>query len=558
MPVPAVMNSRFLKSAPLPLNLNRFSFAWMNVAVYLALTFALLLAVLKMTHGHFSYCLDDPYIHLALAERLRYGFFGLNAGEPVSPSSSILWPFLLVPFVGTRLLQWAPLILNVLCSAATAWLLGAFVQRTFLPDWRGRALSLLLLAATNVFGLAYTGLEHPFEVLLCVAGAWAVLHMLDGNTVPRWTLVAVVVLPSVRYEGFLVTLGVAFALWVARARRTAIGLVIASLLPLVAFSVYLHHVHLPWFPISVLVKSSSKLQDHGMLIVRVARLLLSVGKQTLQDFERVPQFLLVVVLAWFAAQHSKNRRVQLILAGCAGVGAVQVVLGPVGWFFRYELYCLTFTLMIALDAMCRSTSSGAMPVSMSGPAGNAGGQHVVPGMLLVLTSALGMFYAQAVVNTARASTGIWQQQAQMGRFASEFYTGPVAVNDLGWVAFDRHKDEYVLDLAGLGSAEVFRTSEPQRTATWLDGITREHGVGLVMIYPDWFKVLPATWKPVAKLCAEGGHGQPGPAEMRVMFYATPLADEATLLAALKRYQRTLPADTTLRLQPANAMESCEA
>jgi len=38
------------------------------------------------------YSLDDPYIHLALAENMARGHFGVNLGEASNPSSSIIWP----------------------------------------------------------------------------------------------------------------------------------------------------------------------------------------------------------------------------------------------------------------------------------------------------------------------------------------------------------------------------------------------------------------------------------------------------------------------------------
>ena len=42
---------------------------------------------------------DAPYTHLALAEQIRHGTYGLNPGEPSAPSSTILFPFLLVPLL---------------------------------------------------------------------------------------------------------------------------------------------------------------------------------------------------------------------------------------------------------------------------------------------------------------------------------------------------------------------------------------------------------------------------------------------------------------------------
>src|SRR3954447_15747321 len=98
--------------------------AGLCAAVYLTLVAALLLSIAHRTGGHFVYALDDPYIHLALAENLAHGHYGLNATEFASPSSSILWPFLLVPLTGTSVHGLLPLALNVVFGLAAAALLG--------------------------------------------------------------------------------------------------------------------------------------------------------------------------------------------------------------------------------------------------------------------------------------------------------------------------------------------------------------------------------------------------------------------------------------------------
>ncbi len=547
--------------------------ATMNVLVYVSMALVLLLIILRKTHGHFTYCLDDPYIHLALADRMRHGLYGINAGEPASPSSSILWPLLLVPFAGTVLMPWMPLLLNLVFSTGTAWLLGHFVDRYFLPGWRARLFAVLLLPATNIFGLTYTGLEHPLQVMLCVAGAFAVLHVLDGESVPTWTVVAAVILPSVRYEGMLITIAVAVALWASRSRRMAVLLVPVSLLPAAVFSLFLHRLRLPWFPLSVLVKSRYKFQDHSSLPVRAVRLVLNTLTTTLQDPERAPQLLLVVVLGYFAWRSRRTRSVCLALTGCAAVGMAQVLLGPVGWFFRYEIYCLAFTLLVAIAADARLPAIGAPTDSDLGSrsrpdlhltspylsAETLAGTTAVPGLLLVLVGALAMFYARPQLGVPQAALGIYQQQVQLGRFASQFELGPVAVNDLGWVAFDRKPGQYVLDLVGLGSYEAFQTKEAQRTPDWLDRITREHGIGVVMMYTDWFpKGVPAGWQRLARLCSADVDPALGAADTRVMFYGTHAADTPRLLQELSRFGSSLPKGSVLQLNPPDSSETCAA
>lgn len=522
-----------------------------NAAFYLFLSGVSLVMVLKTTHRHFSYTLDDPYIHLALAERLRHGLYGLNLGEPSSPSSSLLWPFLLVPFSGTALMSWAPLLLNVICGLLTSILLGRFVQRHFCVGWRALLLSMMLIPALNLVGLTFIGMEHSLEVLLCVAGALGIVGLLGERSAPMWTIVAVALLPSVRYEGCLILIAMAIALWGTKAKQKAIALVVAGVMPLLVFGLYLRHSRLPFFPLSVLTKSEAQLGNQTSVLQRFAHQMLSIIHVTLWDPERAPQFLLTIILACYLWKWRRKTTQAIILAGCTFVSAIQVMVGPIGWSFRYEIYCIAFTMIIVLWTDGQERSTQALRLTQESNTRSA-----IPGALLISIGALSMFYAQPMLMIPYAAAGIAGQQAQMGRFASQFYKGPVAVNDLGWVAFSRTPNQYVLDLAALGSYEVFKTPKIQRTPAWLDHITLEHKVGLVMIYPDWFMGTPSAWRPIAKMCFDSKSQNVGTIERTVIFYATTLADQTAIVTELRRFRSTLPATTILQIYPADTSQSC--
>ena len=66
----------------------------LTLLVFLPLVVMLLL-IFNYSDGEFTYTLDDPYIHLALAKNIWMGNYGINMTELSAPSSSILWPFLL-------------------------------------------------------------------------------------------------------------------------------------------------------------------------------------------------------------------------------------------------------------------------------------------------------------------------------------------------------------------------------------------------------------------------------------------------------------------------------
>ena len=106
---------------PLTSNPNSFAeralrrrFVAFAVGFYLVVCLAVYVAVLHYNHGKFMFYTDDPYIHLALAQQIAHGHYGINVGEASSPSSSILWPFLIAPLTLLGSPVYGVLLLNVL------------------------------------------------------------------------------------------------------------------------------------------------------------------------------------------------------------------------------------------------------------------------------------------------------------------------------------------------------------------------------------------------------------------------------------------------------------
>ena len=93
-----------------------------------------LTAILATNSGRFIYTLDDPYIHLALAENIAKGHYGINLNEFSAPSSSILWPFILAPFSFFKHFEAIPLLINFLASIGTVFLFTRILRRAVLVD----------------------------------------------------------------------------------------------------------------------------------------------------------------------------------------------------------------------------------------------------------------------------------------------------------------------------------------------------------------------------------------------------------------------------------------
>jgi hypothetical protein len=148
------------------------------VAVITLLTVIEMALILRATGSHLLFTLDDPFIHLSLAERIADGRgYGLNAGEPSAPASSILFPFLLVPLrplgqVGPLLLTYGAALAAGLLACAILRQAGWAIDRAGFTAQAGLALCFVL--ATNLLGLIFTGMEHALHLALtlaCVLGA---------------------------------------------------------------------------------------------------------------------------------------------------------------------------------------------------------------------------------------------------------------------------------------------------------------------------------------------------------------------------------------------------
>ncbi|MBK1658519.1 hypothetical protein [Paracraurococcus ruber] len=474
------------------------------------LVFGIGAAMLALPHGAIFYTLDDPYIHLALAERIAHGHYGMNLDEVTAPASSILWPFLLLPGVGTAWHVWLPLAINLACGAATCVLLGRMVD--LLPwspgqVWARAALLVLLVLAGNLAALAFTGMEHNLQVLLAAGCAWGVAEAMRGRPIPLWCLAAAAIGPAVRYEALALVGALMIALSGQRRWAAAAGLLAAALLVPLGFGAWLMAQGLPPLPNSVLAKTGA---EGGMLAGILGNL------ATLATNPRRWPYLALTALLLALAMRSPPVRRWPLLGAVAALG-LHAVVGKFGWFFRYEVYAALFGALVLLVAL----------VGTARP-------WRIAGALVVL--GLGLAQAPANILSPRAAQNIQDQHFQMHRFVAEYWKRDVAVNDLGWVSYRIDPRHYVLDLYGLASNEALR--QRVKDAAWLEQVVGKRGIKLAILYPWWFQGIPEGWVPLGNLWLSGPRVAPN--GDNVTFYATDPAAAAELRALLGDFARTLP------------------
>jgi hypothetical protein len=493
-------------------------------------------AVLLLCGGHLVYSFDDPYISLSLGWHIGHGHYGINGGEMSSPSSSILYPFVLAAFAWTAWQSWAPLLLNALATSATTAMFAVMLCRTGAVTRRDQLAPAAILVVSlclsiNLAGLVFTGLEHSLHALTSVAVVYGLARALEGKKTPPWLIAAIVLAPLWRFEGLaLSSLAIGALALSGRWRAAAVALA-AIAVTVGAYMIAMHAMGLTLLPSSIMVKSY--IFKPGAVDASPLGFLQS----TWNNFStRKPAhyMMLLIVLAvlhpllralrirGMSGPYRLTLRNEWIFATVvAGAMAAHMLLGDRGWFFRYEIYAVALGAAGAVILWHRAIRALLM---LEKP-------------WTILVACLVLFeidvnYAAATFYTPLGSRNIYEQQYQMRRFILDYYRAPVAVNDLGLSSY--RNPYYVLDLWGLGSEPARRARLTMHDPDWMNRLVQAHHVGLAMIYDEWFEHdIPANWQKLALL--DTSHATVTAGEDQVVFYATSPQAASAALAALRDF-----------------------
>lgn len=504
---------------------------YLPYVVLVVVSAALLVQILLLNRGKLVYSLDDPYIHMAVAENIVRGTYGVNLAELSAPSSSILYPFLLLPFAGFEIFEWVPLAIAFLATLATVCLWrhvvcealgGSHEPRTGLV---AALIVTLLIAATNLIGVMFTGMEHSLQLFVTAVLVVGLVVERNEHRAPWWLWCAVAIGPLVRYENLALSIPALGYLSIRGWRQASVRVLVLLTILVGGFSLFLFSSGHGLLPTSVLMKSGAMDGDARALFEGFIRNVSSREGAMLASLGAL------FVGAAMSGMESRDRQ---LATWCAAVVVLHLVAGRFGWFGRYELYAWSTALLTAivvfrgpLQRFVKSRSLLTILVVASG-----------------LTAAIGRSYIDTTLRTPLGANNIYEQQYQMHRFATAYYGEPVAVNDLGWVSF--RNDAYVLDLHGLANrraAEAFGRGDP----SYMELLAREYDVRVAMLHRSWFPKLPEGWKPVAEMRL--GKRRVTTAGSLVTFYALDPAVERRVRSILPEFRATLPPGVELTILP---------
>ncbi len=494
--------------------------------------------VVSTTRGHLAYTIDDSHIHLRLAQQIVRGTYGINPHVAASPSSSMLWPFLLAAFARWSFVAWVPLILNSVCAIATTWVaylaLARAWTRSARPELWAALGALGVLIGSDSLAIVFTGMEHSLQILLTVVIAFGLIRIDADRPSTRslwWLWAALVVLPWVRYEGLVVDAVFVAALILLGYWRPALAAGVAAVAGLVAFGVFLTALGLEPIPDSVLVKAQ---RPRGQSYAGFAWSNLRQGF-TASGVARIPALMAVVavltlVVAALLARSGCWRRGTLLLVPSAVIViTVQLLAGTsIGRYVAYAVALVLVAVAAAAPVIVERRSPWLrIPVSVG------------VALLLLVTS---YEYHQSLVAAGRNAQSIFDQQYQMHRFVVDDLRAPVAVNDLGQVSYD--DPYYVLDLAGLGDDDVRKAARAGEPA-WMDHVMAKHGVEVAMIYRDWFAgQIPSSWILAGRLHSER---RGAPAEQTVDIFTRSPNWARRVRTALREFRPTHPRATEVEI-----------
>lgn len=298
------------------------------------------LFIVALNSGQLVFTLDDAYIHLALAENLMQGHYGINLNEYSAPSSSILWPFLLAPFAKLAFANYFILVANTIFTAITLLLFGLMLSPGGTdPASAGDAekktllnvILILLIPACNLIGLIFTGMEHSLQVMLTVAIICGLCRESSSGRLDWWALFAIILAPLVRYECLAISLPAAGYLFFRGHRRQAAVTVIAILTIVAGFSWFLISLGQNPLPNSVRAKSQIAHDKSGSS----AFVNFASGIATSRGV------LLAVSFLFLLSQMTNLKLEKSERLLCATVSSsiiLHFLFGQFGWFCRYEIY----------------------------------------------------------------------------------------------------------------------------------------------------------------------------------------------------------------------------
>ena len=490
------------------------------------------------------YCLDDTYIHLAVAKNLLVNHsFGVTPHVFAAVCSSVIWPFLvsiLMAIFGVS--STIPLVMNVVLSIAVLFV----CQRCYTslqphaPLWMQVFLQLSIVFSTSLIMLTFGGMEHVCQVLLDLMFLYVAARVLDDRAAKLLPALCVLgaFATATRYEGLFIVFITCLLLLFQRRVLASVAAGLASLVPVAGMGLYSHMHGSHFLPNSLIIKADPAYAGIRPVIFTSGQGILSKYslQQGLGELFLVALGLLVLS---FALRELLSRRTRYLLGIFVATCLLQSQFSRLGWVYRYEAYLIALGLFVLFNAAAELYVG-----YHSFPLARRKWVELCAGILLITSAFLVRRERTNIYEIPGGAQAIYEQQYQMARFLTSYYPGaPIAANDIGAITFLGDHD--LVDLAGLASVEVADLkTKGEFTTDNIRRIVREHRTRMVVAYPHWYQgasALPSEWIPVGNWTLAPEH-MGFVAGRQVTFYAVRPEEVGYLASSLRAFSSQLPVD----------------
>lgn len=484
--------------------------------------------------GHFTYVLDDSYVHMSIAKNLvNHRVWGITRYGFSSSVSSILWP-LLVSFsyflFGVN--EVSPLALNVVFGTLVVVLTYLLCKRYGLSRFFIFGVLLSVIFFTPMPALIFTGMEHLMHILVAISFTYLSAVLLSREEVVwRDYLVLFVIAPLLtmsRYEGLFLVSIVAILFFIRKRRLYSFLVSCGAVLPLVAYGVF--SVSKGWFfiPNPILIKGGGIPQ---ISIDGAYSLLHKIIENVNPEIITLLLFSLALLVLEVKDKKTVWREPPIFLFIFISVTLLHLMFAKMGWFFRYEAYLIAIGV-IALSISLKTRRSIVILLLVV----------VLPFLILRGVGSLDM-----IVDSAGNT---YDKQYQTGLFIREFYEGEsIAVNDIGAVNY--LADFRCVDLYGLGDVDVARMiMDGGYNRDEIQNLVEKKNVKIAIVYDCLFVGcgdMPGQWTKVERWKISNSiwfirDGERMYSADAISFYSVEADEKDNLIKNLREFSSNLPGD----------------
>jgi hypothetical protein len=480
----------------------------------------------RKTGGHFSYPLDDTFIHMSVAKNIAlHHTWGISQYEWVSTSSSPLFTCLMaLLFMIFGVSIFVPFAISLAGGLATVYVLNREYNKHSTLTPVQQIISILLIVVIAALpSLSLSGMEHTLQIAVTLVFINRAAGFLEKGKVPGvsfWLLGLLgAIMIGIRYENIFVVLVVCGILFLQKRYGKSILLGFLVVLPIILFGLFFYLKGGYPIPNSVLLKGNNRYSTFLAGYDAISSLSGSIGGM----------LIIACILAFNKIRKNVQDRDFYLLAIFIVTTLFHSLFGKFGWFFRYEAYLIVFGMFLLLKILFEQFDwkTWRQPSNL-----------IIGSFFFIFCCNLGLRSLNAIWRTPGALHNIYDQQMQLGRFVKEHYDGAtIAANDVGAMSF--YGNIKMIDMIGLASNEVTRAHlKKYYNMDFLKELVKKNKVNVAIIYETWFKedlykdwIKVATWQLPYNVIA---------GDDLVSFYAMDEAGAAELKEKLLKFEKELP------------------